>query len=95
MKRIVVLMAVMLCLVCVGQAAAGDYHDEGTLLCSQCHYAQGEDWAAGAHGKRLVGWRGPRVVMSCTGCHDPHDPTFGTQIPSPGPRIPRTGGAHR
>ena len=69
--------------------------DEAYRLCAQCHYAQAEAWAGGAHGKRLAGWRGRRVVMSCTECHDPHAPTFGSRIPFRAPRIPRTGGRER
>jgi hypothetical protein len=60
-------------------------------LCSQCHYAQVDAWAAGAHGKRLDGWRGRRVVMGCADCHDPHQPGVDSRIPFPGPTLPRTG----
>ena len=63
--------------------------DQAYRLCAQCHYAQGDAWAGGAHGKRLAGWRGQRVVMSCTECHDPHAPAFDTRIPFRGPRILR------
>ncbi len=61
-------------------------------LCAQCHYAQADDWAAGTHGKRLDGWRGRRVVMSCPDCHDPHQPAIAPRIPYPGPRLPTTEG---
>lgn len=60
-------------------------------LCGQCHYPQADAWAAGAHGKRLDGWRGRRVVMGCADCHDPHEPAVKPRIPFPGPRPP--GGA--
>jgi len=63
-------------------------------LCSQCHFEQAQDWAGGAHGKRLGGWRGRRVIMNCTDCHDPHAPAFGPEIPVAGPRIPRTARRH-
>jgi len=63
--------------------------DEAYRLCAQCHFAQADSWAGGAHGKRLVGWQGRRVVMSCTECHDPHAPGFGSRIPFRAPRIPR------
>jgi hypothetical protein len=60
-------------------------------LCAQCHYAQVDAWAAGAHGKRLDGWRGRRVVMGCADCHDPHQPALEARTPFPGPQLPRTG----
>jgi hypothetical protein len=69
--------------------------DQAYKLCAQCHYSQADAWAGGAHGKRLEGWRGPRIVMNCTGCHDPHSPTFERRIPFRGPNIPRTGGLTR
>ncbi len=69
--------------------------DQAYRLCAQCHFAQADAWAGGAHGKRLVGWRGRRVVMSCTECHDPHAPAFGPRIPFRGPNIPRTGARER
>jgi hypothetical protein len=50
-------------------------------LCAQCHFSQADDWAAGAHGKRLDGWQGRRVVMSCTECHDPHQPVLQQRVP--------------
>jgi hypothetical protein len=62
-------------------------------LCAQCHYSQVDDWAAGAHGKRLDGWRGRRVVMGCADCHDPHEPAVAPRDPFPGPTLPRTGRA--
>lgn len=52
------------------------------LLCSQCHFQQAQDWAIGAHGKRLGGWAGKRVVQNCTGCHNPHDPGFKSRMPA-------------
>ena len=65
--------------------------NEAYRLCAQCHFLEVEAWAGGSHGKRLDTWRGPRVVMSCTDCHSPHDPRIPSRIPFPGPRIPRTG----
>lgn len=66
--------------------------DHPYRLCGQCHYAQVNAWAAGAHGKRLVAWGGRRVVMSCTDCHDPHRPGTDLRLPFPGPRIRRAPG---
>jgi hypothetical protein len=62
--------------------------DHGYRLCGQCHYAQVDAWAAGAHGKRLDGWRGRRVLMGCADCHDPHQPGLEPRTPYPGPRLP-------
>ena len=57
-------------------------------LCARCHHDQVESWAAGAHGKRLVGWRGGRVVMGCAECHDPHRPATEVRAPLAGLRLP-------
>jgi hypothetical protein len=62
--------------------------DHAYRLCAQCHFPQVEAWAAGAHGKRLDGWQGRRVVMGCGECHDPHRPGLQARIPYPGPRLP-------
>lgn len=64
--------------------------DHAYRLCSRCHSSELEDWAAGVHGKRLMGWSGRRVVMNCADCHDPHSPAIRGRIPYPGPQLPRT-----
>ena len=51
-------------------------------VCAQCHSSQFADWKGGAHGKRLGGWSGPRIVENCTGCHDPHAPKFEVRPPA-------------
>lgn len=66
--------------------------DHAYRLCGQCHFAQAQSWAGGAHGKRVAAWAGPRIVTSCTGCHDPHRPAFQQRIPLRGPTVPRTYG---
>jgi hypothetical protein len=66
--------------------------DNGYRLCAQCHFRQADDWAAGAHGKRLDGWQGRRVVMGCTDCHDPHRPAPLPRIPFRAPTLSRPGG---
>ena len=43
---------------------------------------QVDAWAGGAHGKRLDGWQGRRVVMGCADCHDPHRPASSRASPS-------------
>lgn len=65
-------------------------------LCAQCHFQQAKDWNGGAHGKRQGGWAPPRVATACTGCHDPHTPSFPTRWPSTfGIRtLEREGGSH-
>jgi hypothetical protein len=64
--------------------------NESYRLCADCHFAQVNAWAAGAHGKRLDGWQGRRVVMACPDCHDPHKPALEPRIPFRAPRIERT-----
>ena len=65
--------------------------DHAYRLCAQCHFEQVTDWAGGAHGKRLAGWKGKRVVMNCAECHDPHAPGWDVRWPVAHPRIPRRG----
>lgn len=66
--------------------------DHAYRVCAQCHFMQVTAWANGAHGKRLDGWEGRRVVMGCAECHDPHNPAVGSRIPYRAPRIERTRG---
>lgn len=66
--------------------------DESYRLCAECHIAQVNAWAKGAHGKRLDGWQGRRVVMACPDCHDPHKPALEPRIPFRAPQIERTRG---
>lgn len=63
--------------------------DHTYRLCAQCHFAQARSWAGGAHGKRLDGWQGRRVVMGCADCHDPHRPKIGSRIPFRAPHLER------
>jgi hypothetical protein len=64
--------------------------DEAYRLCAGCHYTQADDWAGGAHGKRLGGWQSDqRVILSCTGCHNPHSPKFPIRRPVTFPKIAR------
>lgn len=44
------------------------------LHCGSCHKDQFESWLGGAHGKRLTGWNGVRVIQNCAECHNPHAP---------------------
>jgi len=65
--------------------------DEAYRLCQGCHFNEAESWANGAHGKRLGGWAGERTILSCTGCHNPHDPAFPVRRPVTFPKIARPG----
>ncbi len=67
--------------------------DHTYRLCAQCHFSQAEAWAAGAHGKRLDGWQGRRVLLGCADCHDPHHPGLDPRIPFRAPRIERIRGS--
>jgi hypothetical protein len=66
--------------------------DHAYRVCAQCHFPQADAWAAGAHGKRLDGWQGRRVVMGCTECHDPHAPSLERRLPFRPPRLHRPEG---
>jgi hypothetical protein len=66
--------------------------DESYRLCAQCHFPEAKAWAGGAHGKRLDGWQGRRVVMACADCHDPHNPGVQVRIPFRAPQIERNRG---
>ena len=63
--------------------------NEAYRLCEGCHFSQARDWAGGAHGKRVALWQGERVIQSCTGCHNPHDPSFPVRRPVTFPKIAR------
>jgi hypothetical protein len=63
--------------------------DHTYRLCAQCHFNQAESWAGGAHGKRLDGWQGRRVVMGCADCHDPHNPAIESRTPFRAPQLQR------
>ena len=56
--------------------------NESYRLCAGCHSTQAADWVGGAHGKRRGSWALPRVVASCTSCHNPHDPGFKSRFPA-------------
>jgi hypothetical protein len=66
--------------------------DHTYRLCAQCHFSQAKSWANGAHGKRLDGWQGRRVVLGCADCHDPHKPAIEKRVPFRAPRLERPRG---
>jgi len=57
------------------------------LLCGSCHKDQFKSWLGGAHGKRVTGWNGVRVIKNCSGCHNPHSPARGKSIPLAQPML--------
>ena len=61
--------------------------NQSYLVCGQCHSARQRDWYFGAHGKRVANWTGQREIYSCTHCHDPHNPTTATRLPSKAPPL--------
>ena len=69
------------CSICHRLDKGGDLHmlsgeavdlDSSFYVCAQCHISVYRDWKHGAHGKRLNSWRGERVILNCTECHNPH-----------------------
>jgi hypothetical protein len=83
--------SVMSCGTCHATDAPGTLHmlqrtkvdlDHSYQVCAQCHAGQADDWASGAHGKRVGGWAPPRVVLACSQCHDPHQPRWDTRWPA-------------
>ncbi len=60
---------------------------ESYLLCSQCHSRQAKDWAFGAHGKRIGGWKGQRTSLDCAACHYQHAPALKAREPMSGPVV--------
>ncbi len=57
------------------------------LHCGSCHKDQFQSWLGGAHGKRVTGWIGVRIIKNCTDCHDPHAPARETTLPVAQPTI--------
>jgi 5-methylcytosine-specific restriction endonuclease McrA len=83
--------AVMRCGTCHTPDTPGTLHmlertkvdlDHSYQVCAQCHARPADDWASGAHGKRVGGWAPPRVVLACSQCHDPHQPRWDTRWPA-------------
>ena len=62
--------------------------DQSYKLCAQCHGREFADWQGGAHGKKLGGWQAEKLVQNCTGCHDPHNPSFPVRKPATFTPIP-------
>lgn len=61
--------------------------DQSYRLCGQCHSTQLGEWVDAAHGKRFGGWAEPRVVASCTHCHNPHTPALEPRLPARMPEL--------
>lgn len=72
----------------LADGSAVEYRDVMNL-CSQCHGAQADAFAHGAHGGMNGFWdltRGPQQRNNCIDCHDPHAPSFPKMIPTFKPR---------
>ena len=62
---------------------------ESAQLCGSCHGPTLRDWDAGVHGRTNGFWDrnlGEAQRLSCTNCHNPHEPSIPTMAPAPGPR---------
>ncbi|MCF6284628.1 MAG: hypothetical protein L3K26_05520 [Candidatus Hydrogenedentes bacterium] len=57
------------------------------LNCGSCHETQLKSWIGGAHGKRVTGWNGVRIIKNCTACHNPHSPARPKVIPVAQPTV--------
>ena len=68
--------------------------DQPQLLCAKCHGPVYRDWTHGVHGRTNGYWdttRGPRELLRCVRCHDPHAPAFPPLTPAPPPNTLRMG----
>lgn len=45
-------------------------------VCAQCHSEEFKSWQQGIHGKRTGGWKGKRLQLHCTECHNAHSVSF-------------------
>ncbi len=57
------------------------------LHCGSCHKNELQSWLGGAHGKRVTGWDGVRIIENCTACHNPHAPAREKVIPVAQPTV--------
>ena len=74
-------------------------YNEVEMLCASCHGTTYRDWDNGMHGKIFGSWMKhdeKRGKLTCTQCHDPHQPAFGQMQALPGPHTLRVvdPGAH-
>ena len=63
--------------------------DEAYEVCGQCHGDKMRDWREGIHGLTTGQWSGQKYKRSCTSCHNPHRPKFGSMTPERAPSRPR------
>ncbi len=59
-----------------------------SILCGQCHTSVYTNWQSGIHGKIIGNWDRDHQYTPCTGCHDPHQPEFKSQLSAPPPIRP-------
>ncbi|MCB2182694.1 MAG: hypothetical protein KQH63_11745 [Desulfobulbaceae bacterium] len=60
-------------------------------LCGQCHGSIYRDWKIGIHGRRVGNWKGKKLYLLCSHCHDPHSPKFRKLPAEDPPRPPHYG----
>ncbi len=60
-------------------------------LCGQCHGSIFRDWKIGIHGRRVGNWKGKKLYLLCSHCHDPHSPQFRKLPAEDPPRSPNYG----
>ena len=63
--------------------------DQAYELCGSCHGDKMRDWQDGIHGLTTGNWNGQKYKRSCTFCHSPHRPKFGSMTPERPPTRPR------
>ncbi|HLD73419.1 MAG TPA: hypothetical protein VJB34_00760 [Bdellovibrionota bacterium] len=63
--------------------------NEAYTLCGQCHGLRLAEWRESIHGKQKGSWAGDKIKLSCTECHDAHNPKFPKFKAVPPPKRPK------
>jgi hypothetical protein len=61
--------------------------DLGHVFCGECHFDNLKDFEHGVHGRRIGFHTGPRVLRTCTECHNAHQPQILAEKPDAPPRF--------
>lgn len=64
------------------------------LLCATCHGTTYRDWQRGIHGRTSGYWNpryGEQIRLTCSQCHNPHQPAYEPMSVLPGPDTLRMG----